>query len=49
MLAYCAMLLFDFSVMAGTVYLIEWRGWSVWCLLLAFILVQASNPKIFLE
>lgn len=44
---YIFMLLFDFSVLAGAIWLIDQRGWSVWTILVAIIIGMGSNPSGF--
>ena len=42
---YACMLVFDLSVLAGTVYLIADRGWSAWWMLFAVFVCEGSNPR----
>lgn len=46
---YVFMLVFDFAILAGTVWLIGWNGWSAWWMLLAVFLTESSNPHGFLK
>lgn len=41
--AYVVMMLTDCFILAGTVYLIGWCGWSAWWMLLAVILVGGTR------
>lgn len=46
---YIAMSLFDLAIIAGTVYLIDQRGWSAWMLLLMMLIIAGSNPTKFVS
>lgn len=48
-LMYIGMLVFDTTVLAGTVYLIEERGWSAWWVLAAVIIGSESSPRRIIE
>lgn len=45
LLAYIAMLVFDFSIMAGTAYAVFWMGFSGWWFALAALVIGSSSPK----
>ena len=34
---------------SGTVWLIEYRGWSLWCALITVLLVGLSSPSIIVK
>jgi hypothetical protein len=42
---YFLMVVFDLSVLAGTVWLIAERDWSTWWMLFATFMCAGSNPK----
>ena len=42
---YGLMLAFDLSVLVGTAYLVEDKGWSSWWFLVAFFICAGSNPR----
>lgn len=42
---YVGMLVFDAAVLAGTVYLIGWKEWSPWWMVLAVFMCAGSNPR----
>lgn len=44
LLAYVAMLAFDFAIIAGTAYVVFWLGFSGWWFLLAALFVNYSAP-----
>lgn len=41
---YISMLIFDFAVLAGCVYLIDQRDWSEWTMLFGLLICAGSNP-----
>jgi hypothetical protein len=49
LMAYTAMLVFDFAIFFGTAYLISEKDWSAWWLLLAVVICTGSNPRRILE
>lgn len=46
---YTGMLVFDFSMLVGTAWLVSERGWSGWWFALAVFMCMGSSPKTFID
>lgn len=46
---YFLMISFDVFVLAGSAYLVEWRGWSAWWFVLALLMTGESSPWKLME
>ena len=46
---YFLMISFDVFVLAGSAYLVEWRGWLAWWFVLAFLMTGESSPWKLME
>lgn len=44
-IAYIFMLIFDFAMLAGTVYVIQFLNWNPWWMVLTAVIVSSSTPK----
>lgn len=45
-LMYLGMIVFDLAVLAGSVWLITFHGWSAWWMVLTVVLCAGSNPRV---
>lgn len=48
-LIYLIMSIFDFAVIAGTVYLIGWQSWNPWWMAFGLLIITGSNPASLLK
>ncbi len=48
-LGYIFMLVFDFTMVAGTVYLIQKYNWSPWWFLLTCLIISSSSPSFLFK
>ncbi len=45
MVLYALMVVFDFSMLAGTVWLVYELNWSAWWFLLTILVISGSSPR----